>query len=54
MKFKNLEMTGFKFSEKITVLIEKGLTELSDQMDVENQILLRLLDGVWVKTLPKV
>ena len=27
MKFKNLEMTGFKsFSEKTTVLIEKGLT----------------------------
>ena len=27
MKFKNLEMTGFKsFSEKTTILIEKGLT----------------------------
>ena len=27
MKFKNLEITGFKsFSEKTTVLIEKGLT----------------------------
>ena len=27
MKFKNIEMTGFKsFSEKTTVLIEKGLT----------------------------
>ena len=27
MKFKNLEMTGFKsFSEKTTFLIEKGLT----------------------------
>ena len=27
MKFKNLEMTGFKsFNEKTTVLIEKGLT----------------------------
>ena len=27
MKFKNLEMTGFKsFSEKTTVMIEKGLT----------------------------
>ena len=28
MKFKNLEMSGFKsFSERTTVLIEKGLTE---------------------------
>ena len=28
MKFKNLEITGFKsFSEKTTILIEKGLTE---------------------------
>ena len=27
MKLKNLEMTGFKsFSEKTTILIEKGLT----------------------------
>ena len=30
MKFKNLEITGFKsFSEKTTILIEKGLTSVS-------------------------
>ena len=43
MKFKNLEMTGFKsFSEKTTILIEKGLTGLLGLMGVVNLTLLKL------------
>ena len=43
MKFKNLEMTGFKsFSEKTTIPLKKALLELSDLTGVVNQILLKL------------
>ena len=55
MKFKNLEILGFKsFSDKTTILIEKGLTGIVGPNGCGKSNIVEALDGVWVKTQPKV
>ena len=55
MKFKRLDISGFKsFFDKTTFFIEDGLTGIGVQMVVANQILLKHLDGAWVKPLQRV